>query len=332
MADNHEQFIEFNKTVKLDKSKKDELKQNRDALRKKITKYFNEKKPNEVKPKYSAQGSYMMNTIVNPLPNEETDDDGNTRILLPYDLDDGVYFIDELDNRKSESTYHNWIYDAVKEHTTKGALKKNTCVRVLYADGHHIDLPIYFKEIETDDEKTIPQLAHKSEKYTDSDPRKFYKWFNKDAEKQLKRITRYLKAWRDKQNKSYSTKMPSGMILSILAKDHFCADDRDDIAFRDTLKEIKSALDYEYKCERPTTKKGEDLIQKYSKTHFKDRLNKLIEAGDKAIEHKNPKEACKKWQKHLGDRFSCSNAEDSSKNEAKTYKEQAVFSVNAGSA
>ncbi|WP_299096998.1 CBASS cGAMP synthase [uncultured Winogradskyella sp.] len=332
MANNHEQFIEFNQSIKLDDNKKKELRKNRNALRDKIKKHFNDNKPNEVKPKFSAQGSFMMNTIVNPLPNQETDDDGNTKDLYPYDLDDGVYFIDELDNRKSTSTYHNWIYDAVKDHTSKGAIKKNTCVRVLYADGHHIDLPIYFKEIESDGEKTIPYLAHKSEGYVKSDPRKFYKWFNKDAEKQLKRITRYFKAWRDKQNKSYSTKMPSGIVLSILAKENFCSDERDDIAFRDTLKEIKRVLDIEYRCERPTTKKGEDLIQKYSENHFKDRLKKLIESADAAIEHKNPKEACKKWQKHLGDRFSCSNVEDSSKNESKSYSEPAVFNVNAGSA
>ena len=128
MANNHEQFTEFNNTVKLDENKKKELRKNRDALRDKITKYFKDKKPNEVIPSYSAQGSFMMHTIVNPLPNEETDDDGNIKNVYPYDLDDGVYFIDKLDNRKSESTYHNWIYDAVKDHTSKGAEKKNPLI------------------------------------------------------------------------------------------------------------------------------------------------------------------------------------------------------------
>lgn len=331
MANNHEQFTEFNSTVKLDESKKKELRKNRDALRDKITKYFNDKKPNEVKPKYSAQGSFMMHTIVNPLPNEETDDDGNTKKLYPYDLDDGVYFIDELDNRKSESTYHNWIYEAVKDHTSKGAEKKNTCVRVLYTDGHNIDLPIYFKEKE-DGEETTPQLAHKSKKYIDSDPREFYKWFNDKANGQLKRIVRYLKAWRDKQNKSYSTKLPSGLVLTILATNSYSENERDDIAFRDTLEEIKSTIDNNYECKRPTTKKDEDLLEKYSESHFKDRLNKLIESGNKAIGSSNPKEGCKKWQRHLGDRFVCANVEDTSKSSAKSYAEPAVFNVNAGSA
>ncbi|MCY4162214.1 MAG: CBASS cGAMP synthase [Flavobacteriaceae bacterium] len=332
MADNHEQFIEFNQAVSLDTSKRDELKKNRDALRKKITEYFEKNKENETKPKYSAQGSFMMHTIVNPLPNYETDDDGNVKTLYPYDLDDGVYFVDELENRKSESTYHNWIYDAVKDHTSKGAIKKNTCVRVLYVDGHNIDLPIYFKEKETDGEKTIPQLAHKSEKYVDSDPREFYKWFNGKANNQLKRLVRYLKAWRDKQNKSYNTKMPSGLILTILATNHYASNDRDDICFRDTLKEIRSELEDDFICERPTTKEGEGLLQKYSETHFMDRLNKLIDAGDAAIAHDNPKEGCKKWQKHLGDRFVCANVEDKSRTESKSYSAPAVINVNATSA
>lgn len=332
MADNHEQFIEFNNNVKLDDNKKNELKRNRDALRKKIRKYFDDKKENEVKPKFSAQGSFMMHTIVNPIPSEETDDDGNVKKLYPYDLDDGVYFIDNLNNRKAQSTYHNWIYDAVKDHTSKGAIKKNTCVRVLYADGHDIDLPIYFKEIKTGEEKSIPQLAHKSGGYIDSDPREFYKWFNNESNDQLKRIVRYLKAWRDKQNKSYSTKLPSGLVLTILATNDYSENDRDDIAFRDTLRKIKATIDANYECKRPTTKKDEDLLEKYSESHFKERLSKLIDAGNKAIAESNSKEGCKKWQKQMGDRFLCSNIDDSTKGLSKRYSEPALFNVNAGSA
>ncbi len=332
MANNHEQFIEFNGTIKLSESKKEELRKNRNELRKKIEKYFNDEKPNETKPEFHAQGSFMMHTTVNPLPNYEEDENGNTKTLYPYDLDDGVYFIDKLENKQSVSTYHTWIYNAVKDHTLKGALKKNTCVRVLYADGHNIDLPIYFEE--KDKENVIPELAHKSEGFIESDPIEFYEWFNNKANDQLKRIVRYLKAWKDKQDKSYSTKMPSGLILTILATNNFVSNDRDDISLKNTLQEIKDTLDSKYECFRPTTKKDEDLIQKYSETHFKDRLNKFLESAKDAVEHSNPKEGCKKWQKHLGDRFSCSTVEDTSSNnnEAKSYSNQAVINTNAHSA
>lgn len=331
MADNHEQFIEFNNTITLDNSKKEELRENREALRKKIIKYFEDNLSDKTKPEFREQGSYKMFTIVNPIPKEEEDEEGNLKKMYPYDLDDGVVFVDKEENREKISTYHNWIYNAVKDHTTKGAERKNTCIRVLYADGHHIDLPIYF---EVKDSNSNPELAHKSEGWVESNPKEFYEWFNDEAQKdyQLRRIVRYLKAWRDKQNDSYSTKMPSGLVLTILATNHFSSDERDDVAFRDTLQAIKDELDKEHKCERPTAKKGEDLLTKYSETHFKDRLQKLIDSGTKAIDDDNPKEACKKWQKHLGDRFSCSNVEDTSKSKAKSYSAPAVVNVNAGSA
>lgn len=331
MANNHEQFIKFNDSIRLDESKQKELRQNRDKLREIITKYFEDNLSDKTKPEYREQGSYKMYTIVNPIHKEEVDDNGKIKKLYPYDLDDGVVFVDKEENREKISTYHNWIYKAVKNHTTKGAERKNTCIRVLYADGHHIDLPIYF---EVKDDDSNPELAHKSEGWVESNPKEFYNWFNDKAQKnyQLRRIVRYLKAWRDKQNNSYSTKMPSGLALTILATNHFSPEERDDIAFRDTLKAIKNELDSKYKCERPTTKKGEDILQKYSETHFKDRLNKLIDAANKAIEDENPKEGCKKWQKHLGNRFSCSSVNDTSKNKVKSYTTPAVVNVNAGSA
>lgn len=337
MANNHEQFIDFNSNIKLDESKKSELRKNRDQLRTKIRNYFANNKQNETKPKFSEQGSFKMDTTVNPIPYEEEDDNGNMKKQYPYDLDDGVYFIDEEENKKSANTYHNWIFDAVKDHTNKGAIKKHTCVRVIYADGHHIDLPIYFKEKEENNSKTIPQLAHKSHGFIDSDPKEFYKWFNNKANDQLKRIVRYLKAWKDKQDNSYSTKMPSGLILTILATNAYTngvlENDRDDICLRDVLKSIKNTLDVDYKCYRPTVKTDEDLLEKYSETHFKDRLSKFLDSANEAVNHSSQKDACKKWQKHLGDRFSCSNIEEETgSNEAKSFSSPAIINRNAESA
>ena len=338
MANNHEQFLEFNETITLDDSKKDELRTNRGALRKVIDDYFEEFHSDKVAPLYKEQGSYKMHTIINPIPQKGKNDSGEEITLLPYDLDDGIYFEDSLDSRKSINTYHNWIYDAVKNHTSKGAIKKNTCVRVLYANGHHIDLPIYFQEKESDETPwkiIIPELAHKKDDWVQSDPKEFYQWFNAKAKDnyQLRRLVRYIKAWSDKQNNSYSTKMPSGIVLTILTTKNFCPNERDDIAFLNTTKAIKSELDYIYRCERPTTKVGENLIHKYSEEHFKDRLGKLIESGDKAVEKKSQKEGCKHWQRHFGDRFVCSNIdEDNSEKESNKYETPAIVNVNAGSA
>lgn len=68
MANNHEQFTAFNNTVRLTSTKESVLTDNRKALRKVIRKYFDDNKPKEIKPKFGTQGSFIMKTIVNPIP------------------------------------------------------------------------------------------------------------------------------------------------------------------------------------------------------------------------------------------------------------------------
>ena len=274
MANNNDQFKAFNTSIKLSNDKKDELLKNRKALRKKIKKYFEENKPDEIQPKFHSQGSFEMNTTVNPIPVWSDEDDKN---LYKYDIDDGVYFIgdEDQDDRYSIQTYHNWIYDAVDGHTGKDPIDKNTCVRVIYADGHNIDLPIYYKKGD------IPELAHKTKGWIESDPKEFYEWFNEETKtnRQLRRIVRYLKAWKDYRESSNSQKkMPSGFILTILATDNIAySKDRDDIALKDTLKNIKLALDSKFECLRPTSPKGEDLLNGYAnKDYFLNELDKFV--------------------------------------------------------
>ncbi|SNV35260.1 Uncharacterised protein [Chryseobacterium taklimakanense] len=330
MANNHEQFIAFNDAIKLNDTKKEELRENRDALRKKIEKYFNDNLPNETKPGFHAQGSFMMFTTVNPIPIITENEDGDTITLRPYDLDDGIYFIDKLENKKESKIYRNWIYDAVKCHTSKGAEKKASCIRVNYADGHNIDLPIYFEE--KDKKDVIPELAQKSG-YIESDPIEFLTWFNDLADEQLRRIVRYFKAWRDKQMQDSDITLPPGIILTILVSNNYVKNDRDDISLQETLQKIKNELDINYVCYRPTTKKDEELLKDYDKTHFLDRLSKFIESANEAVNHSSQKEACKKWQKHLGERFSCSNIkEENESNEAKSFSSPAIINKNAESA
>jgi hypothetical protein len=337
MANNHEQFIAFNKTIAIIESKKDTLTGNRKALRDVIRKYFKENKPNEIKPAFRSQGSFVMKTTVNPIPQWSEED---KKDLYKYDVDDGIYFIGKEDDRKSINTYHNWIYDAVKDHTGKGAEDKTTCVRVLYADGHHIDLPIYFK-VKSD--KTIPELAHKSKGWIDSDPKEFFEWFNNlvDEKQQLRRIVRYLKAWCDyRNNQNTSIKMPSGFMMTILASNNISYNDRDDIALKETLENIQDSINKDYggkfECKRPTTPKGEDLFANYSDTkrdNFLNQLNSFVTSAQQAIAGKNPKESCLKWQKHFGDRFSCTTAKDEEEqSNAKTYSSPAIIATNAKSA
>lgn len=327
MANLHDTFIEFNDSViSLNSQKKGELRISRNAVREDIKKYFKNNRDKHTV-SFKGQGSYMMNTTILPISGE-------------YDVDDGVYIFGKEEDRPTPATAHNWIYEAVNNRTAQETIDKNTCVRVQYAKKYHIDLPIYYKvEKNGDDnwfdEEEIPELAHKAKGWIKSDPYEFKKWFDEQAKSkpQLKRIVRYLKAWSDfRTEQNNSLIFPSGMVLTILASNNYVSDDLDDIALVETLKKIQSKIDNRgifnfifsnYECYRPTVDKNENLLDKYSskttKDNFLDNLDNFINSGKQAIEMKSKKDACAKWQKHLGDRFPCSNIEEDVEQLAKSF-------------
>lgn len=315
MANCNNVFIEFNKIIRLSESKRERLKKSRKRLRDKIRKYFREEKEGEVQPKFHGQGSMSMDTIIEPIP-REIEEDGETKKVLYYDVDDGVYFIGDLEDRKSIQTYHSWVKEAVDGHTDTPTVDKNTCVRVVFADGHNIDLPIYFKHDE------IPELAHKSNGWIDSDPKAFVEWFEDKVKgkPQLRRIVRYLKAWSDyRKFRRTDKKMPSGFILTILACNNYQEHERDDIALKETLVLIQNSLNEKFECLRPTDPKGENLLEKYPhEEYFMDCLQKLIDDAKSALQDKNPRNACLKWQKHFGDRLPCSLTKDEEEQNSST--------------
>ena len=319
MADLNETFIEFNGVIALSTPKKDELRKSRNAIRKDIETYF-EKNRDKHTVKFKGQGSFSMNTTILP-------DSGE------YDVDDGVYIFGKEEDKPLVATAHSWIVKAVENRTGQNTIDKNTCVRVQYAKSYHVDLPIYYKTTDSNNEYfydsvDVPELAHKSKDWIESDPYAFKLWFDEKAKdkNQLKRIVRYLKAWTD--NKRHLN-LPNGMIFTILAVNNYVAKDRDDEAFLETLKAIQKSIDdtrhnwASYECKRPTIDKTENLLDKYSsdtrKKSFLDALDSLITSGKQAIEAKSKKDACSKWQKHLGDRFPCSIIEEKDEDVAKAF-------------
>jgi|SRR5690554_446561 len=317
MANLHDTFTEFDGIIKLNSTKKSSLRTSRNSIRDDIRKYFNEKRDKH-SVSFKGQGSFMMNTTIKPISNE-------------FDLDDGVYIFGKEEDRPTPQTAHNWILDAVKDRTSSENLNKNTCVRVVYKSDYHVDLPIYYKVDKSDDEflldDEVPELAHLSKGWIQSDPYAFKKWFDAQAKgkAQLKRIVRYLKAWSDKkQDDNAKLRFPSGMIFTILASNNFVKDERDDISLLETLKAIQKEIDDTrfdyayYECYRPTIDENENLLDKYSaqttKENFLNALDSFIKSGDQAIELESKKDACAKWQKHLGDRFPCSTIKEESSN------------------
>ncbi|MCK9401309.1 MAG: hypothetical protein M0Q51_15125 [Bacteroidales bacterium] len=314
MANCNTHFGTYNGEIRLTDLRRKKLKGSRKELRNKIRKWFKENKPDEPKPRFSGQGSMSMDTIINPLP-RKVKEGNEEKTVLYYDVDDGIYFEGDKEpkDRPTPTTYHNWVYEAVKGHTDKEAIDKNTCIRTLFADGHNIDQPIYYKKGD------IPELAHKRDGWFDSDPKAFADWFNEKAEQepQLRRLARYGKGWIDNREFANESKpLPSGMIMTILiAENAVYRTDRDDIALKETLINIQATLKSNFACYRPTIPKGENLLENYAhKDYFMDCLSKFIDDAKRALEDKNLKKATEYWRKHLSDRFPLGEDKDETSN------------------
>lgn len=303
MANCNDHFTEFNGKIRLTNSRRKSLKTSRKELRNKVKNWFKDNKPDEEQPKFEGQGSMSTDTIINPIPRKIVVD-GTEKSLLKYDVDDGIYFIGEKDkdDRPTPATYHSWVYKAVEGHTETDPVDKNTCIRTIFSDGRHIDQPIYYKQGD------IPELAHKKDGYIDSDPKEFTDWFNGKADKnqQLRRLVRDGKAWCD--NRHYinsSKKMPSGLIMTILITENVIyRANRDDIALKETLINIRTKLNSSFVCNRPTTPKEENLLADYNqKEYFMNCLSNFIDDAKEALKEKNYKKSTELWRKHLSDRF-----------------------------
>jgi len=283
MANCTKLFLDFNQEITVPAAKIARLKQSRKNIEATIIKYFQNKEGVSV-PKFWIQGSYKMGTMI------RTKDD-------TCDADLGVYFLTKP--TVTASTAQRYVHTAVSDITTAGAEHRKKCVRVIYSGDYHVDLPVYYKEAND----THPSLAYKDNGWELSDPKEFYEWFKskKDDKGQLLRIIKYLKVWCNLR----AFKTPSGIALSVWGASYFVSNDRDDIAFLDTLKKIQSNLNANCDCYIPTTPQ-DNLTGKLDvnqKNKFKDALNSIITDGTAAIASKNQLAASKLWQNHLGDRF-----------------------------
>lgn len=296
MANCNKLFIDFDNELNLTKSKRNSLQASRETIRDKIRSYFKKNHP-EYPPHFWIQGSYKMNTAI-----RYKDD--------TCDLDDGVYFFKEPD--VSGGTLQSWVYKAVEDITTTPPMHKEKCIRVIYKDDYHIDLPVYYK-LDKDDDSEHPSLAVRTNDYEKSDPKKFIEWFNeqRDDDGQLVRIVKYLKAWGD----NTPNKMPSGLALTLLASECIQYDERDDIALRATLIQIKNRLNTSWVLTMPDCCPDDsDLFNDFDqdkKDYIISMLDDFIRDANKAIdEESNQLNASRLWYKHLGPHFPEGEDED----------------------
>lgn len=282
MANLHNQFLYFEKDISLSPAKKQKLIAAREALQNKIRIQIGSKGIFLI-PKFYIQGSYKMGTMV--LAKDGT-----------YDVDLGIYFLDIHDF--APASLQGLVLDAVKNHTTGGVEHREKCIRVKYKGDFDIDLPVYRKN----NWDWNPKLATKNG-WQSSDPKELCDWFKnrRDKNGQLTRIVKYLKTWAHTRDR----KMPSGIALSVWVAKNFIPMVRDDQAFYETIKAIKSSFFWEISCTNPAAP-GDDLIAKLDfaqKKNFIDDLNILIHDAKTALEHYDTAQSSRIWRQQLGRLF-----------------------------
>lgn len=294
MADCNKLFLKFNDEITLNSDKKSSLRTSRNAIREDIKKYFKDSLGFS-QPKFWGQGSYMMKTLIKPIQGE-------------YDIDDGIYLEHLSQTAEKEwpstKTVHDWIVNAVKDRTTTDPQNKNTCVRVIYKNDYHIDLPIYIKCADDDH----PKLAHTSKGWISSDPKILTNWFSEQVDEngeQLRRIVKYFKAWKGYNEEKL--RFPSGMIFTILVAEYFVEgySENEDAAFIAIARRIHENLMTNFSLDRPVFP-NEELLEDWSeddKNTFLDELLALITTGQKALESNKGDVASKLWSEIFGDRF-----------------------------
>lgn len=312
MANCHDLFSTFHGKIAVSESRKDQLRTSRNATRDRIKKHFKEVLEVTV-PEFRGQGSYAMNTLVNPI-------DGR------YDIDDGVYLTHLSDKREewpSTTTVHGWLIDATEDSTDEPPQDRARCVRVIYkaSPPYHIDLPVYVEE------NNVPQLFDRDrEKKSEapispyaSEPAEMTKWFcdRVDDDDQLRRLVRYTKAWKDFKRKQ-GTSVAKGLMLSILIAETFTTDDRDDVALANSINAANTRMKASIVVRKPVTP-FENLTESWSadeKKAFLQQLQQFRDLSADAVAEKDKAKAAKIWQKLFGDRFPDAEPEPEKKKES----------------
>ncbi len=262
----------FNNEVALSKAEQDEMRARRTANRNRLEKGLS-KNEKPLPEDHVSQGSYAMRTMVK----DENND---------YDIDDGAVFIEEdlVGAQGAEMSALN-VRKMVRDALDDGAFTKlpevrTSCVRVYYAAGYHVDVPVYRKL----DDGTL-ELA--SAYWKGSSPTEVTDWYNnavieKSPEgnngKQMRRVTRLLKFYKQSRS-SWKPSMPSGFEVSVLVDECYVADaDREDISLYETMCEMKARLDCDLEIEHPT--RNEMLTDGVNDANTRLLKDKLAEALD----------------------------------------------------
>lgn len=288
-------------------------------------------------PRFFTQGSWAYKTLNCPAkkPQQADVDDG---CYLP------LSFLSQTRRPSIAATVFFSVAQKALEPLVKERgwflTEKPTCVRVVISATAHIDIPLYAipdKEFETlsaralaydsayanfaeaifkaerDAWTALPTnsvlLAHRKDNWKESDPRPVKEWFLKavdDKGQQLRRVVRYLKAYRDWK---WTSGGPASILLMAAAVPLFEKQERrDDLALLTVVKGLPAALrkgvnnpvdDSESLTDRLREgSKERDLVEEAAAA-----FEQLATLLDGAVAASNPAQACAWMQQAFGPRF-----------------------------
>jgi hypothetical protein len=251
--------------------------------------YF--KKHSLPSPVFKTQGSFVLKTIINPLSHE-------------YDIDDGIYLKglgNDISDWPAPRAMLKKVYTAVKNGFPRYTQVRRACVEVKKPGQYRIHLPVFaFHDTKPFVADTGPEGWHKS------DTIELDWWLKEQFKKhgpQLKRLVRYIKAWSDVQRKRYH--LPSNLILTLYMVTEYPPDNRDDLAFANTVKNIARRIKRSYKLINPM-EPGENMTRRLTPRQKRDgiaAMSKLSQAAEKALNTDNTGFRMIIWRKQFGERF-----------------------------
>lgn len=283
-------------------------------------------------PRFFTQGSWAYKTLNSPaqIPQQADVDDG---CYLP------MSFISQTKRPSTAASVffaaaEEALENLVKDNLWKLVTDKPTCIRVVISATAHIDIPLYAipdEEFETltkasmerygydslteavnmaeqDAWTALPAdkvlLAHRECNWMASDPRPVKEWFLAEVDakgEQLRRVVRYLKAFRDWK---WSSGGPASILLMAAAAPLFeKRDRRDDLALLDVVTALPAQLRAGVSNPVETS---ESLTERLGNAGVEDAAKAFREFEKvlrNAIGADSPSQACMWMQGEFGPRF-----------------------------
>jgi hypothetical protein len=345
MAHVQKQFKEFHDTIKLD-DENDTLREKRDIILNRLKKNISKDAKSYT---VFIQGSYAMSTGIKPLDGE-------------YDIDVGLWF-DMSTNDAKPVEAKNWVYDALKNHTDEVVIK-TPCVTVTYKENgkpsFHIDLTTYST---TNNDGYIylakgkPTSKEENKVWQKSDPKQLTKIIkdhltDSEDRAQFRRVVRYMKRWKDIKFTSGGHSKPTGIALTIAAKNYSSPrwEITDRFANTKEYRDLKCLINFvsnlisgftyvsgengtlvQRLIIKVPTPSYEDLFEKMTDNqmnNFKEKLESLLDKLSEADNEVDPVKACELLQKEFGTDFPVPSKETTGSKQRKSVATESSSAKN----